>query len=137
MSMDIRKYGYYLFSFRGRIHREDFWSRLAVTFVAFIVAVIAALYMPASLIRYSLMMVLIIGGLAVWLSSTVQRLHDRNKSAWYVLIFFGLPTLIANFEAPSRDNYNFYFSAFNIKFSLAYIGAGSFLSLLSSAVLSG
>jgi uncharacterized membrane protein YhaH (DUF805 family) len=134
MAMGIRKYRNYLFSFRGRIHREDFWSRLAITFAAFIVVVIVALYMPASFIRYSLITILIVAGFAVWLSSTVQRLHDRGKSAWYLPLFFGVPTLIANFEAPSRDNYNFYLFAFNIKFSVAYLGTGSFLSLLSSAI---
>ena len=35
-----------------------------------------------------------LGGYAVWLAAVTRRLHDRNKSAWYLLLFIGLPTLI-------------------------------------------
>jgi uncharacterized membrane protein YhaH (DUF805 family) len=114
----------YLFGFRGRINRTDFWSRFLMAFALFVAATMAS-YIPISVLKYLLVTALILAGFAAWLSATLERLHDRDKSAWYLLIFFGVPTIIANLVSPSPDGKTqFIFFFANI----------SFLGLLSGAL---
>ncbi len=46
-------------------------------------------------------------GLMLWiyLAIVVKRLHDRNKSAWWLLAYFVLPGLYAQFEDRLPDTY--------------------------------
>lgn len=77
-----------LFDFRGRINRARFWLAVLI-YVVFFVAVIGITSMlssstdtvfVAALIAY---VPLVISGVAVG----IKRLHDRNKSAWWLLLF--------------------------------------------------
>ena len=110
--------GHYLFSFRGRINRAKLWLFLLIIFVVEIAAgcAIAATlglqtimdaaqhHALATLLRTNgtLHVVGAIFGLVllalIWagFALAVKRLHDRNKSAWWLLIFYLLP-LVLNF----------------------------------------
>lgn len=89
--MDIRQF---LFSFKGRIGRGDFWL-LMLTIVAIItVAVIVGYLVPIQPIKALVGICLFVGALVVFFAAAVRRLHDRNKSAWFLLLFYGLPTAL-------------------------------------------
>ena len=47
----------------------------------------------------------VITPLALWvyLATSVKRLHDRNKSGWWILLFFVLPCLYSQFGARLED----------------------------------
>ncbi len=106
---------HYLFSFSGRINRAKLWAFLLVIIAFYIVAVAAVVLAigpqhiadvakgdapPASLMNGALpavggviglgVLAMIWAGLAVF----VKRLHDRNKSAWWVLVFYVLPVIL-------------------------------------------
>jgi uncharacterized membrane protein YhaH (DUF805 family) len=97
----------FLFSFRGRIQRADFWL-LAFAALAMWVAilVVVRLMSPAtawiSWFIFFLRLALFIAGLAVWFSAATRRLHDRDKSAWYLFLFFGLPSLLQTMFGDHR-----------------------------------
>lgn len=81
-----------LFSFRGRVARLTWWR---VQLVAS--ALIAALWVLTIFVAMGagdiavLPLLLILPVLAVTLAMSVRRLHDRDKSAWWLLAFWAAP----------------------------------------------
>ena len=92
-----------LFDFRGRINRARFWLSLLI-YVIFFTAVIAI----ASLTSTSLDTVLLVALFAyipMVMSAVavgIKRLHDRDKSAWG-LVLFATP-LVLPFIAAALDD---------------------------------
>lgn len=87
-----------LFSFQGRINRAKYWlaSLIQLAIMAAAAAMIilgmgdgatAMAPLAAGLLVLAIVMV---SGLAVG----VKRLHDRNKSGWWLLFFIGAPALL-------------------------------------------
>jgi len=104
------------FDFRGRANRKEFWT------LAILVAVLGALAGPGLLIaaivamnagvdisvpvgRAIALTVLVMAGIAalMCLSMAVRRLHDVNRSGWWVLLLcvFGYFILLYWFLQPS------------------------------------
>jgi uncharacterized membrane protein YhaH (DUF805 family) len=84
-----------LFSFAGRLNRAPYW----LASIAMIAAA-AVLVGIAITIAGRSTMAIVIGGLVlllmIWISLalTIKRLHDRNKSAWWVLLFYFAPSIL-------------------------------------------
>jgi len=85
-----------LFSFKGRIKRLSYWI-VQVTCIASIIAAWTVGDLLAALTRvglsfgaWGLVFGLVIG-LFVSLAASTRRLHDRDKSAWWLLLFVGIP----------------------------------------------
>lgn len=87
-----------LFSFQGRINRAKFWLAILVyvvaSFLIFLLlgAVGEAFDIDASMATYYVVAAIIyipilISGIAVG----IKRLHDRNKSGWWLLFFYLAP----------------------------------------------
>jgi uncharacterized membrane protein YhaH (DUF805 family) len=113
-------WGHYLFSFSGRINRAKMWLfvllvivfeivSFAVVLTAFglghIQSVIQHREPPTALTGNAValavcalvglaFLVLIFSGFAV----VVKRLHDRNKSAWWLLVFYFVPALLNGYR---------------------------------------
>ena len=91
------------FSFKGRINRTTWWMMQLLTLPIFIVASVitynayTVLSMPILITSvYLIPIVLILVLIWVSLAVTTKRLHDRDKSGWWLLINF-IP-IIAMFE---------------------------------------
>jgi len=84
-----------LFGFSGRINRAKFWLAALIYIVFFfgVVGITMAVsssmdsVFVAALIAY---VPLVISGLAVG----IKRLHDRDKSAWWLAVFYLVPLAI-------------------------------------------
>lgn len=113
-------WGHYLFSFSGRINRAKIWLFVLLGIVFWIVsaaAIVTAFGLghiqnvihhtePATVLTGNAValavcwlvglgyLVLIFSGFAV----IVKRLHDRNKSAWWLLVFYLLPIVLNVFR---------------------------------------
>ncbi len=93
------------FSFSGRISRVKYWLFFAVYLISLLIlGGIATLLFPnpapAAAILYAIvalawLFVMLIGSLAVG----VKRLHDRDKSGWWLVLFYLVPAL---FSAAGR-----------------------------------
>ena len=81
--------------------------------------------LPIDVLSYLLIAIFVLAGLAVWLAASVERLHDRDKSAWFLFLFFGIPTLISNIET-AREGFT--------NFSFFYGGTGSALSIIAGII---
>jgi uncharacterized membrane protein YhaH (DUF805 family) len=87
------------FSFQGRSNRQRYWVTGITIFMlyflaALIVGALAELPMLA-ILGGLLFLVLIRVSLVAGLANGARRLHDRGKSAWWLLLFVGLPTLLS------------------------------------------
>jgi uncharacterized membrane protein YhaH (DUF805 family) len=108
--------GQYLFSFSGRINRAKQWALLIVLIVNGIIvsflfpsmigfAAIAEIAQgkstfealvstPQAHLFGLIACALYLLGLYIALAVSAKRLHDRNKSAWWLLIFYALPFVL-------------------------------------------
>ena len=95
------------FRFRGRIGRARYW----IGTLAALALVLVFYVLLASLVW---LLGLTINAEEIWLIGTpiilvaayatiamsVKRLHDRNKTGWWVLIFYVAPSVLEGFIAP-------------------------------------
>jgi uncharacterized membrane protein YhaH (DUF805 family) len=83
-----------LIGFQGRVGRGQFWLAVLI-YIVFLVVVFGIAMMTGSLTAVfgSTLLALIpvfLSGIAVG----VKRMHDRNKSATWLLVFYGIPFLL-------------------------------------------
>jgi uncharacterized membrane protein YhaH (DUF805 family) len=92
-----------LFGFQGRINRAQFWLAVLI-YVVFFMAVIGIamalsssldMVVGAALLAY---VPIIVSGTAIG----IKRLHDRNKSAWW-LALFAVPVMLPFIAAALDD----------------------------------
>jgi uncharacterized membrane protein YhaH (DUF805 family) len=87
-----------LFDFGGRINRAKYWQTVVIYLVGLLVFYILALVVAAVIgIPELATLFVLLAFIAVVISSTavgIKRLHDRNKSGWWLLAFYLLPGLL-------------------------------------------
>src|SRR5664279_5021864 len=86
----------FMFGAGGRINRAKYWvSFLRYSLVGLLVAVI--LFVTAG-IAAPLLIIVAVLTLVPWLlwgiAITTERLHDRDRSAWWLIVFYLVPGLL-------------------------------------------
>jgi uncharacterized membrane protein YhaH (DUF805 family) len=78
--------------FNGRINRAKFWI-VVLCCLAFLVAVtgVTAAMSSSMTTVFGAALIAYIPITYVGVVSAIKRLHDRNKSGWWVLLFYGAP----------------------------------------------
>jgi len=86
----------FLFNATGRINRARYWRSLVIFGVAGLFA--GVLLFTAAGIAAPLFFIMLVIVFIPWLmwgfAIHTERLHDRNKSAWWLLLFYGLTALL-------------------------------------------
>jgi uncharacterized membrane protein YhaH (DUF805 family) len=83
-----------LFSFRGRLNRGPYWlAWIAVGLVSLVLAVVwfVIIGKSANVVFFVLHFVT---GIWISLALMIKRLHDRDKSAWWLLLFYLVPLVL-------------------------------------------
>ncbi len=109
----------YLFSFSGRINRLRYWQFSLVSGVFILaMAAVAVPYMiiahrdsmtigedlsPFGIITIAAVFALAAALVVSALSIYVKRLHDRNKSAWWLLPYLVVPTALQAVISPHKN----------------------------------
>jgi uncharacterized membrane protein YhaH (DUF805 family) len=78
----------FLFGFHGRINRAKYWLAMLIYFIVGLVLMLAGLALGKST---TFRVICDLVNLAIFVSSlavTVKRLHDRDRSAWWLLLFY-------------------------------------------------
>lgn len=86
------------FGFEGRIRRRDFWIySILVGLCSQCLAAVAVLGFELS--REDQSLALGLEFLTLWptLAITIKRLHDRDKSGWWCLLFYVGPSILGEF----------------------------------------
>lgn len=90
-----------LFSFQGRLNRKPYWLTAIAITALFIVLILLALAMfgehefGAAIAVVVLLIILYIPLIWVGLAVGAKRLHDRDKSAWWLLLFYAAPSALS------------------------------------------
>lgn len=86
----------FLFNATGRINRAKYWRSLMAFGVAGLL--VAVILFTAAGIAAPVFVAMLVVVLIPWLIwgfvIHTERLHDRGKSAWWLLVFYGLPALL-------------------------------------------
>lgn len=86
------------FSFRGRLNRARYWLALFIITVAEVVlAFVKSADAAGSSVRILIDLVVAAGEVAAVVASLaiiVKRLHDRDKSAWWLVALYLIPALL-------------------------------------------
>jgi len=95
-----------LWSFEGRISRKPYWlASLALIVVMAALAGLIAVFAGAEILTgepaanagpWLLIVVLWIPSMWILVALGAKRLHDRDKSAWWLLVFYLLPSVLQN-----------------------------------------
>jgi len=86
----------FLFGASGRINRAKYWRSTLLFTVAGLMA--AVILFTAAGIAAPLFIIMVVLVLIPWLlwgfSITTERLHDRDKSAWWLVVFYLVPGVL-------------------------------------------
>jgi uncharacterized membrane protein YhaH (DUF805 family) len=88
------------FSFQGRANRQPYWVTNFILACALVVGLFALGGLSAGMPLLSILgLPIFVGYFWVGMAVGARRLHDRNKSAWWLLLFWGVPILVGAIEA--------------------------------------
>jgi len=84
----------FFFDFRGRINRARYWLALLIFLIVDVVLSLIGLAVGKGLtfqvVSYGLNLAMFLSTIAL----SIKRLHDRDRSAWWLLSFYIVPALI-------------------------------------------
>jgi uncharacterized membrane protein YhaH (DUF805 family) len=88
----------FLFGSSGRINRAQYWRSLVICSIAALLGIVivltgAGLGVPLFLMAAIVFIPWLLWGFAI----STERLHDRRKSAWWLLLFYLLPAGLSQF----------------------------------------
>jgi uncharacterized membrane protein YhaH (DUF805 family) len=83
-----------LFSFRGRINRAKYWLALLVFLVADIVLELVGWALGDGVTFQLLSFVVNLAVFIATIAVCIKRLHDRDRSVWWLLLFYGGPGVV-------------------------------------------
>ena len=128
-------YAWYLFGFKGRLNRANVWLAVPIILCLMMLLGILAMvltelfggpksisiniddifglldpesYRSLSAVSLGQAAIKAIGTslfLWIYLAISIKRLHDRNKSAWWMMLFFVFPGLFDQFADRLGDSY--------------------------------
>jgi uncharacterized membrane protein YhaH (DUF805 family) len=90
-----------LFSFQGRLNRKPYWMTMIATMVIIIILLLFALILirehrfEFAGLTLTLLVILYIPLIWIGLAIGAKRLHDRDKSAWWLLVFYAAPGILS------------------------------------------
>ena len=88
-------WGHLFFNFNGRVNRAKFWIAALIFAVINVVMAVLDYVTDQSVVFQALNGMLSIVILISSIAVGVKRLHDRNKSGWYLLLFYLVPSVLA------------------------------------------
>jgi len=83
------------FSFRGRINRAKYWLALLIFGIVGVVQSLGGLAFGNAalfqIVNYLIDIAILVASIAV----AIRRLHDRDRSAWWLVLFYLGPVVLA------------------------------------------
>jgi uncharacterized membrane protein YhaH (DUF805 family) len=119
-----------LFGFNGRINRGKYWLAVLIYMIVWTVFIAGSLIWlggmnidnllrlaGAGILIWLIGLILLILGTWSGLAVGIKRLHDRDKSGWWILLFWLGPGVLGSWQASTPD-----------------LGGGFILSLAAAAI---
>jgi uncharacterized membrane protein YhaH (DUF805 family) len=88
-------WGKLLFGFQGRINHAKYWLAVLIYIVvSVLIGVIDSSLGPMSVSLTILHIIVGVGCFISYIAVGIKRFHDRNKTGWWLLIFYILPGVL-------------------------------------------
>ena len=84
------KLGKLFFSFRGRLNRAKYWLSVLVFALGWQTSVILDNRMGLSAVGAIILLATVVSSVSI----AIRRLHDRNRSGWWLLLFYLAPSAL-------------------------------------------
>ena len=84
-----------LFSYTGRINRAQYWTAVVVYIAAMVVLGIISYVIGMGMLMLLLAVIVYIPLIVSGVMVGIKRLHDRDKSGWWLLVFYVLPGVLS------------------------------------------
>lgn len=127
----LTRWPWLFFGFSGRINRAEYWFTMLVYFLACIVLAGVGFVAGDTAIWRAVHFIAEIAGMVSGLAVALKRLHDLDKSPWWLLFFYVFPfvlifiALAAGFAGSNGLGQLAGGSGFLVRFSiLAAVGIG-------------
>lgn len=88
-----------LFTFQGRVNRGKYWLAVLIYVIAMAIAVALALTVPV--IGWFLAIIIYVVAAVSGVFVGIKRLHDRDKSGWWLLLFYLAPGVLSGLGQAS------------------------------------
>ena len=85
----------FFFSFRGRINRAKYWLALLIFTIVGVVQGLGGLALGNAVLFQIVNFLIDVAVLVASIAVAVKRLHDRDRSAWWLLLFYLGPVVLA------------------------------------------
>jgi uncharacterized membrane protein YhaH (DUF805 family) len=85
----------FFFSFRGRINRAKYWLALLIFTIVGVVQILGGLALGNAMLIQMFNFLIDIAILVASIAVAIKRLHDRDRSAWWLLLFYLGPFVLA------------------------------------------
>jgi uncharacterized membrane protein YhaH (DUF805 family) len=82
-----------LFSYQGRIGRAQYWLVVLIFAVAVALFVIVDQFAQSFYLTLAVVLLICFPAIYAAVGAGIKRLHDRNKSSWWLLLFYLGPLL--------------------------------------------
>ena len=99
-----------LFSFQGRLNRKPYWMTIIAITVIVLVVLLIALAMAREHrfefagVTMAVLVILYIPLVWIGLAIGAKRLHDRDKSAWWLVVFYAIPAILSAAADQTEDS---------------------------------
>ena len=93
-----------LFSFHGRINRAKYWLAVFI-YVIYLGVLVSIAYWYE--LEGGAFLVLALLAIPIWVSGLavgIKRLHDRDKSGWWILLFYFGPQVLNGLASAAGEN---------------------------------
>jgi uncharacterized membrane protein YhaH (DUF805 family) len=95
-----------LFSFEGRVNRAKYWLVALINIAVILVVAGLALVLLPITVAWIIIVVAVLTMAYIGVAVGVKRLHDRNKSGWWLLLYYLVPGVLGGIAGDSYQGIN-------------------------------
>jgi uncharacterized membrane protein YhaH (DUF805 family) len=106
-----------LFGLSGRINRAKYWLAIVIFSVTMLIVLIVVSFaawivgdITLGLLPFVIAVIIYTLLLISFIAIGIKRLHDRDKSGWWLLVFYVLPAVLSSIAEAAGTGLQFIFS---------------------------
>ena len=106
-----------LFTYQGRLNRAPYWTAIAIYVVAMLIVAALAFLLALGSAFFVVLLVVYIPLMVSGVMVGIKRLHDRDRSGWWLALFYLLP-LALNALSHGMGSFGFILSLVGLAVSI-------------------
>lgn len=103
-----------LFTYNGRINRAQYWTAVVIYIAAMVVLGLISYLIGMAMLFFILAVIVYIPMIVSGVMVGIKRLHDRDKSGWWLLVFYLLPAVLSWAGLAIGANFIFSLASFAV-----------------------